>query len=208
MQVCHNPSSQTHGPVARYEKLRVAHASGMPGMFSLSIPACIHGSCVTHVLWCMSVSMTRCVGENVPGIPGAYATRIFTYLARGLCIVTRWRHQIPRYWPFVRGTAKHRWIPSQRPLMRSFWCFLRSSPELMVDQTIEMLEVFTQELINMHPIPMAIYCIVMANVTNILLFHMISEMPYITESAGWLLIPQYLCHVKACTITLPSVCIK
>ena len=31
----------------------------------------------------MSGSLTRGVGENVPGIPGACATHIFTYLARG-----------------------------------------------------------------------------------------------------------------------------
>ena len=29
------------------------------------------GTCVTHVPWCMSGSLTRGRGENVPGIPGA-----------------------------------------------------------------------------------------------------------------------------------------
>ena len=38
-----------------------------------------------HVPWCMSGSLTRGGGENVPGIPGACATRTFTYLARGPC---------------------------------------------------------------------------------------------------------------------------
>ena len=33
--------------------------------------------------WCMSQSLTRGGGENVPGIPGACATSNFTYLARG-----------------------------------------------------------------------------------------------------------------------------
>ena len=28
-----------------------------------------HGTCVTHVPWCMSRSLTRGDGENVPGIP-------------------------------------------------------------------------------------------------------------------------------------------
>ena len=42
-----------------------------------------HGKCVTHVPWCMSASLTRGVGENVPGIPGACTTRNFTQLARG-----------------------------------------------------------------------------------------------------------------------------
>ena len=38
---------------------------------------------VTHVPWCMSGSLTRHGGENVPGIPGACATLNFTYMARG-----------------------------------------------------------------------------------------------------------------------------
>ena len=42
-----------------------------------------HGTCVTHVPWCMSGSLTRGGGENVPGIPGACATCNFKYLARG-----------------------------------------------------------------------------------------------------------------------------
>ena len=35
-----------------------------------------HGTCVTHVPWCMSGSLTRGGGENVPGIPGACAPAI------------------------------------------------------------------------------------------------------------------------------------
>ena len=42
-----------------------------------------HGTCVTHVPWCMTVSLISGGGENVPGIPGACTTRTFTYLARG-----------------------------------------------------------------------------------------------------------------------------
>ena len=41
------------------------------------------GTCVTHVPWCMLGSLTRGDGENVPDIPGACATRKFTYLVRG-----------------------------------------------------------------------------------------------------------------------------
>ena len=52
----------------------------------VSDPGMHHGSCTTHVLWCMSRSLTRSGGENVPGIPGACATRDF---ARGpLAIVS------------------------------------------------------------------------------------------------------------------------
>ena len=41
------------------------------------------GTCVTHMPWCMSGSLTSAGGENVPGIPRACATRNVTYLARG-----------------------------------------------------------------------------------------------------------------------------
>ena len=47
----------THGPLARYVKLWVAHAPGMP---CVSDPDIHHGTCVTHVSWCMSGSVTSC----------------------------------------------------------------------------------------------------------------------------------------------------
>ena len=47
-----------------------------------SDPGMHHGTCVTHVPWCMRGSLTRGGGENVPGIPGACATRNFSYLVR------------------------------------------------------------------------------------------------------------------------------
>ena len=49
----------------------------------VSDPGMYHGTCVTHVPWCMSGSLTCGGGENVPGIPGARATRNIAYLARG-----------------------------------------------------------------------------------------------------------------------------
>ena len=52
----------SHGPLARYVKLRVAHAPGMPGTFSpppgVSDPDMHRGTCVTHVPWCMTGSLT------------------------------------------------------------------------------------------------------------------------------------------------------
>ena len=55
----------------------------------VSDPGMHHDTCVTHVPWCMSGSLFRGGGENVPGILGACATRNFTYLARGpLSIMT------------------------------------------------------------------------------------------------------------------------
>ena len=55
-------ATASHGPLARYVKLRVAHASGMPGMVSptpwVSDPDMNHGTCVTHVPLCISGSLT------------------------------------------------------------------------------------------------------------------------------------------------------
>ena len=53
----------------------------------VSNPGMHHGTCVTHVRRCMSGSLTRVGGENVPGIPGACTIRDFTYLARGLWFI-------------------------------------------------------------------------------------------------------------------------
>ena len=84
-----------YGPLVRYVKLWVAHARECRERFSrhwlqrkplYSDPGMHHGTCVTHVPWCMSGSLIHGGGENVPGIPGACATRNFTYLARGPCV--------------------------------------------------------------------------------------------------------------------------
>ena len=83
-------------PPARYVKLWVAHAPGIPGTFSppprVNNPDMHHGTCVTHVPWCMPGSLTSGFlwswwRENVPGILSACATSNFTYLVRG-----PWRH--------------------------------------------------------------------------------------------------------------------
>ena len=46
-----------YGPLDRYVNFQVAHAPGMPGTFSpparVSDPDMHHGTCVTHVPWCM-----------------------------------------------------------------------------------------------------------------------------------------------------------
>ena len=42
----------------------------------VSDPVMHHGTCVMHMPWCMSGSLTSCGGENVPGIPGACAPAI------------------------------------------------------------------------------------------------------------------------------------
>ena len=51
-----------HGPLARYVNLWVVHAPGMPGTFlpppPVRNPDMHHGTCMTHVPWCMSGSLT------------------------------------------------------------------------------------------------------------------------------------------------------
>ena len=49
----------------------------------ISDPGMHHGTCITHVPWCMSGSLTRGGEENVSGVPGACTTRNFAYLVRG-----------------------------------------------------------------------------------------------------------------------------
>ena len=70
-------------------------------------PGMYHGTCVTHVPWRMSGSLTRGNGENVPCIPGASAARNFMYLVRGPC-------QQRNAWSFcihstIRETIKRIW---------------------------------------------------------------------------------------------------
>ena len=40
----------------------------------VSDPGMHHCTCVTHMPWCLSGSLTRCGGDNLPGIPVACAT--------------------------------------------------------------------------------------------------------------------------------------
>ena len=84
------------GPLTRYANLRIVHAPGMPGTFPrhrlqrkryLAIPACITAGASRHVPWCISGSLTHGGGENVTSIPGACATRSFTYRARGSWVI-------------------------------------------------------------------------------------------------------------------------
>ena len=90
--------------------LWVAYAPRMSGRFSrcrikrkplVSDPGMHHGTCVTHVPWCMTGSLTHSGGKNVPGVSGACATRNFTYLVRG---PWQWKQNIPMQSPFVSFT--------------------------------------------------------------------------------------------------------
>ena len=42
--------------------------------------------------------------------------------------VIKWNH-FPRYWPFVRGIHRSRWIPCTKASDAELWCFLWSVPE-------------------------------------------------------------------------------
>ena len=41
--------------------------------------------------------------------------------------VIKWKH-FPRYWPFVRGIHRSRWIPRTKASDAELWCFLWSTP--------------------------------------------------------------------------------
>ena len=54
----------------------------------VSDPGMHHGTCVTHVPWCMSGSLTCGDGENVPGIPGACAPPILCTWQEASCYLS------------------------------------------------------------------------------------------------------------------------
>ena len=79
-----------HGPLTRYVQLRMRRECRercprhrLQRKPIVSNPGMHHGTCGTHVPWCMSGSLTRGGGQNAPGIPGACAIRNFMYLIRG-----------------------------------------------------------------------------------------------------------------------------
>ena len=87
---CTEPQHNTakHKPWASYQIRKIAGcacAGNAGNVFPrrrfqrkllVSDPGMHHGTCVTHVPWCMSGSLTCGDGENVPGIPGACAPAI------------------------------------------------------------------------------------------------------------------------------------
>ena len=78
--------------LTRYVKLRVAQALGMSGPFSppprVSDPDMHHGTCATHVPWCMPGSLTSAlIWSRWRGKRSRHSRRMrspnFTYLVRG-----------------------------------------------------------------------------------------------------------------------------
>ena len=61
--ICRWLTGSRHGPLARCVKLRVAHAPGMPGIFSPTLrvndPDMRRGACMTHVPRCMPGSLNN-----------------------------------------------------------------------------------------------------------------------------------------------------
>ena len=69
------------GPLSRYVILWVAHALGMLGTFSpppcVSNPDMQHGTCVTHVSWCMPGSLTSSfLWSRLRGKPSWHSRRM------------------------------------------------------------------------------------------------------------------------------------
>ena len=97
IQVRHLGIESAHGPLTRNVKLGVAHAPGMPGTFSppprVSDPDMHHGTCVTHVLWCMPGSLTR-----------------------GF-LWSRWRGKRSRHSRCMRNPQFH--VPGKKPIVRN-----------------------------------------------------------------------------------------
>ena len=83
-----------------------------------SDPGMHHGTCFTHVPWCMPRSLTRGGGENVPGIPNVCATDNFAYLAR--CSVQYFNH-IPKHITVTFTEISFHSLHSQTPNIRTYW---------------------------------------------------------------------------------------
>ena len=82
----------------------------------VSNPGMHHGTCITHVPWCMSGSLTRVGKENVPGIP-ANAQPAFLRIWQEAHNTMAWKYA-PYHWPFsVNYTRK-------RSVMRSLDGFI------------------------------------------------------------------------------------
>ena len=90
-------------PINRYVKLRVAHAPGMPGTFSpsqqVSDPDMHHGTCVTHVPWCMPGSLNSSFLRNWRGKGGGGTLPAFPAHAQPAILRKGPKHNsfIPRF---------------------------------------------------------------------------------------------------------------
>ena len=85
----------TYGPLTRYANCGLCMHHECRERFPrhrlkrkplVSDPGMHHDTCVMHVPWCMSGSLTSGGGENFPGTPGASPFPIFSYLVYGPCM--------------------------------------------------------------------------------------------------------------------------
>ena len=72
-------------------------------------PGMHHGTCVTHVPWCMSESLTHGGGENVPSIPGACAPAILLIWQEAHYVWLCSRRGLP-------------WVPVFTLVTNPLWC--------------------------------------------------------------------------------------
>ena len=87
----------------------------------------------------VKTKLLRLLWLPVPGNNGCNPTAVWTIRASLLKYrrihhddVIKWKH-FPRYWSFVRGIHRFRWIPCTKASDAELWCFLWSARE----QTVE-----------------------------------------------------------------------
>ena len=77
----------------------------------VSDPGMHHGTCVTHVPWCMSGSLTCGDRENVPGIPGARAPAILRIWQEAHCVSQKYTHIYINKTTYCSSTFKGNILP-------------------------------------------------------------------------------------------------
>ena len=75
----------------------------------VSDPGMHHGTCVTHVPWCMSGSLTCGDGENVPGIPGACAPAILRIWQEAHGVILKTSEDSEMLVGYDKTTGKFNW---------------------------------------------------------------------------------------------------
>ena len=146
----HEPRYQgAYGPLTRYVKLQVAHAPRMPETFSppswVIDPDMHHGTCVTHVPWCIPESLTsgflwsRWQGKRSQHSRRMLNPQFFAYLVRSPCDMYLtfyvqnyfekpwWRHQMEMFSALLAVCAGNSPLtcefPTQGPVTWSFDIF-------------------------------------------------------------------------------------
>ena len=89
----------------------------------VSNPGMHHGTCVTHVPWCMSGSLTLGGGENVPGIPSACAPAILRiwYEAREIINLCLFLLGDATIWPIDQRQIRMNIVSRGKMEHRVFW---------------------------------------------------------------------------------------